>query len=80
MCWVVGPVWGPRLRWRGFCWLQLAGVRPGLASRGCAGVYTFRALFAWGGHWLWPGAWVVSAICKTAAAERILPDLVRLYC
>ena len=28
MCWVDGPVCGPRLRWRGFCWLQLAGVRP----------------------------------------------------
>jgi len=80
MGWVVGPVCGPRLRWRGASWLQLAGVRPGLASRGCAGVYTFRALFAWGGHWLWPGAWVVSAICKATALEEIPAPLVHLYC
>ena len=23
MGWVVGPVWGPRLRWRGFSWLAV---------------------------------------------------------
>ena len=31
--WVVGPVWGPRLRWRGFCWLPVGrgSARSGLA-------------------------------------------------
>ena len=50
MCWVAGPVCYPRLRWRGASWLQLAGVWPGLASRGCAGGYIFWPLFSWGCH------------------------------
>ena len=58
---------------------QVAWVWLGLASRGCAAVYTFRALFAWGCHWLWSGALAVSSICKTAALERILAPLVHLY-
>jgi len=80
MCWVDGPVCGPRLRWRGFCWLQLAGVRPGLASRCCAADYIFWPLFFWGCHQLWPGVGRVGSFGKTAAAERILPPLVHLYC
>ena len=77
---LVGPVCGPRLRWRGASWLQLAGVWPGLASRGCAGGYSFWPLFVGGCDCFWPGAGSAGAIGKTTAAERILSALVRLYC
>jgi hypothetical protein len=79
MGWVAGPACGPRLRWRGASWLQLAGVRPGLASRGCAGGYSFCPLFVGGCDCFWPGAGRVVSMSKTAAAQRILPALVHLY-
>ena len=80
MGWLVGPVCSPRLRWRGASWLQLAGVWPGLASRGCAGGYIFLPYLYGVATGSGFGAGSAGAIGKTAAAEQILPDLVRLYC
>ena len=78
--WVVGPVCGPRLRWRGFCWLPVGWVRLDLASRGCAGGYTFWSLFVGGCDCFWPGAGRVVSMSKTATAQGILVPLVCLYC
>ncbi len=80
MGWLVGAGWGPRLRWRGFWWLQLAGAWPGRASRGCAGGYTFCPLFVGGCDCFWPGAGRVVSMSKTATAQWILVPLVCLYC